>query len=162
KSSNVAAIKIAMQLGNARLSNYIERFGFGRRTGIELPAESRGLVRPLNEWTPTSVAAIPIGHEVGVTAVQVASPFGCIANGGEWVKPHMVSRVTTASGEVLDEQMPERRRVVTERTASTLKSMLEGVVLRGTGKAAQLSGYRAAGKTGTAQKINEQTGRYSQ
>ncbi|HMG37510.1 MAG TPA: penicillin-binding protein [Blastocatellia bacterium] len=162
KSSNVAAIKIAMQLGNDRLSNYIERFGFGRKTGLELPAESRGLVRPLGEWTPTSVAAVPIGHEVGVTAVQAAAAFACIANGGEWIQPHIVSRVTTASGEVLDEPMAERRRVVSEKTASTLKSMLEGVVLRGTGKAAQLSGYRAAGKTGTAQKINENTGRYSQ
>src|SRR5262249_58463959 len=127
--------------------------------GLELPAESRGLVRPLGEWTPTSVAAVPIGHEVGVTAVQAAAAFACIANGGEWIQPHIVSRVTTASGEVLDEPMAERRRVVSEKTASTLKSMLEGVVLRGTGKAAQLSGYRAAGKTRPPPNINENTRR---
>jgi cell division protein FtsI/penicillin-binding protein 2 len=162
KSSNVAAIKIGMMLGKERLASYIDQFGFGRKIGLELPAESRGLARPAAEWTPTSIAAIPIGHEIGVTAVQAAAAFACIANGGEWVQPHLVSRVTTSSGETLDVANPERRRVVTGQTAATLKGMLEGVVLKGTGKAARLNGYRAAGKTGTAQKINEATGRYWQ
>jgi len=162
KSSNVAAIKIAMMLGKERLASYIEQFGFGKKTGIELPAESRGITKPASDWTPTSIAAIPIGHEIGVTAVQAAAAFGCIANGGEWVQPHLVSRVTTNSGDPIDETRPEHRRVVSEHTATVLRSMLEGVVLRGTGKAAQVSGYRAAGKTGTAQKFIESTGRYSQ
>jgi cell division protein FtsI/penicillin-binding protein 2 len=162
KSSNVAAIKIGMKLGNERLASYIERFGFGRRTGIELPGESRGLFQPASEWGPTTIGSIPMGHEIGVTATQVAAAYACIANGGEWVKPHLVSRVTSSSGDVLDEHQPERRQVVSEATAATLKVMLEGVVVQGTGKAARMGGYRAAGKTGTAQKVDEVTGRYSQ
>ena len=161
KSSNVAAIKIGMQLGNERLAQYIERFGFGRRTGIELPAESRGLFQPVSEWGPTTIGSIPMGHEIGVTAVQAAAAYACIANGGEWVKPHLVSRVRSSSGDVLEEASAERRQVVSEATAATLKAMLEGVVIQGTGKAARMGGYRAAGKTGTAQKIDEATGRYS-
>jgi len=162
KSSNVAAIKIGMKLGNERLASYIERFGFGRRTGIELPAESRGLLQPVSEWGPTTIGSIPMGHEIGVTAVQAAAAYACIANGGEWVKPHIVSRVTSAAGEVLNEHQEEKRQVVSEATATTLKAMLEGVVVHGTGKAAQLGSYSAAGKTGTAQKVDEASGRYSQ
>ncbi|HWN98815.1 MAG TPA: penicillin-binding protein [Blastocatellia bacterium] len=161
KSSNVAAIKVGMMLGNERLARYIEQFGFGRRTGIELPAESRGLFRPASEWTPVTIGSIPMGHEIGVTALQTAAAYACIANGGEWLKPHMVSKVTTAYGDVIDEPHPESRQVVSQATAATLKSMLEGVVMQGTGKAARMGGYRAAGKTGTAQKIDEKTGRYS-
>jgi cell division protein FtsI/penicillin-binding protein 2 len=162
KSSNVAAIKIGMQLGNERLASYIERFGFGKRTGIELPGESRGLLQPVSDWGPTTIGSIPMGHEIGVTAVQAAAAYGCIANGGEWVKPHIVSRVTSSSGEVLNDHQPERRQVVSEATAATLKAMLEGVVVHGTGQAAQMGSYSAAGKTGTAQKIDESSGRYSQ
>lgn len=161
KSSNVAAIKIGMMLGNERLGRYIEQFGFGRRTGIELPAESRGLYRPPSEWSPVTIGSIPMGHEIGVTALQTAAAYASIANGGEWLKPHMVSKITTAYGDVIDEHHPERRRVVSAATANTLKSMLEGVVMQGTGKAAKMGGYRAAGKTGTAQKVDEKTGRYS-
>ncbi|HEY9231273.1 MAG TPA: penicillin-binding protein, partial [Blastocatellia bacterium] len=162
KSSNVAAIKIGMMLGNARLGRYIEAFGFGRRTGIELPAEARGLFRPASEWGPTSIGSIPMGHEVGVTAVQTAAAYACIANGGEYVGPHIVKRITDAAGNVIEEPPAERHRVVSQRTADTIKQMLEGVVMQGTGRAAQLGGYSAAGKTGTAQKIDEQTKRYSQ
>jgi cell division protein FtsI/penicillin-binding protein 2 len=161
KSSNVAAIKVGMMLGNQRLARYIEQFGFGRRTGIELPAESRGLFRPASEWTPVTIGSIPMGHEIGVTALQTAAAYACIANGGEWLKPHMVSKVTTTYGDVIEEYQPERRQVVSPATASTLKAMLEGVVMQGTGKAAKMGGYRAAGKTGTAQKVDEKTGRYS-
>ena len=162
KSSNVAAIKIGMQLGNERLASYIERFGFGKRTGIELPGESRGLLQPVSDWGPTTIGSIPMGHEIGVTAVQAAAAYGCIANGGEWVKPHIVSRVTSSAGEVLNDHQPERRQVVSEATAATLKAMLEGVVVHGTGQAAQMGSYSAAGKTGTAQKVDESSGRYSQ
>jgi cell division protein FtsI/penicillin-binding protein 2 len=163
KSSNVAAIKIGMMLGNERLARDIDKFGFGHRTGLELPAESRGLLQPVSEWGPTTIGSIPMGHEIGVTAVQAAAAYACIANGGEWVKPHLISKIVSSSGEVLDEYHPERRQVVSEATAATLKAMLEGVVAQGgTGKAARMGGYRAAGKTGTAQKIDEATGRYSQ
>ena len=162
KSSNVAAIKLGQRLGNARLASYIEAFGFGRRTGIELPAESRGILSPISEWTPSSIGSIPMGHEIGVTAVQAVAAFACIANGGEWVRPFLVKRVTSTSGELLEEPVTERRRVVSEATAATLGAMLEGVVVRGTGTQAQIAGYRAAGKTGTAQKVDEAAGRYSQ
>ncbi|MFL6212725.1 MAG: penicillin-binding protein [Blastocatellia bacterium] len=162
KSSNVAAIKIGMMLGNARLARYIEEFGFGRRTGIELPAEARGLFRPASEWGPTSIGSIPMGHEVGVTAVQAVAAYACIANGGEYVRPHIVKRITDAAGNAIEEAPVESRRVVSQHTADTIKQMLEGVVMHGTGKAAQVGGYSAAGKTGTAQKIDEQTKRYSQ
>jgi cell division protein FtsI/penicillin-binding protein 2 len=162
KSSNVAAIKLGQRLGNARLASYIEAFGFGRRTGIELPAESRGILSPVSEWTPASIGSIPMGHEIGVTAVQAVAAFACIANGGEWVRPVLVKRVNSSSGDLLEEPVTERRRVVSEATAETLSAMLEGVVVRGTGTQAQIAGYRAAGKTGTAQKVDEAAGRYSQ
>jgi stage V sporulation protein D (sporulation-specific penicillin-binding protein) len=162
KSSNVAAIKIGQRLGNERFGRYIEDFGFGRRTGIELPAEAAGVYRPPERWTPTTIGSIPMGHEIGVTAVQAVAAYATIANGGEWVRPHIVKRVTSSSGETLEEYQDERRQVVSLQTAATLTEMLEGVVLKGTGKAAQLGGYRAAGKTGTAQKIDEKTKRYSQ
>ena len=162
KSSNVAAIRLGQELGNHRLSSYIEAFGFGRRTGIELPAESRGILSPPTEWDQSSMGSIPMGHEIGVTAVQACAAFAAMANGGEWVRPTLVKRVTSSSGEILEEPSPERRRVVSEATAATLKAMLEGVVVKGTGKQAQVTGYRAAGKTGTAQKIDEASRRYSQ
>jgi cell division protein FtsI (penicillin-binding protein 3) len=134
KSSNVAAIKLGQRLGNERLASYIEAFGFGRRTGIELPAESRGILSPVSEWTPASIGSIPMGHEIGVTAVQALAAFACIANGGEWVRPGLVKRVSSSSGDLLEEPVTERRRVVSEATAATLAAMLEGVVVRGTGR----------------------------
>lgn len=161
KSSNPAAVRLAQQLGAERLARYTALFGFGQRTGIELPAESRGLLREVDQWDTTSIASIPMGHEVGVTAVQAAAAFAAIANGGELVKPHIISRITSSSGDVLEEHRRESRRVVSERTAAWLKDMLEGVVLHGTGKKASVTGYRAAGKTGTAQKFEEALGRYS-
>jgi cell division protein FtsI/penicillin-binding protein 2 len=161
KSSNVAAIKIAQRLGSSVLSRYIESFGFGRRIGVELPGESRGLLRPLEQWQPASIGAIPLGHEVGVTALQALAAFACIANGGEWVRPYVVSRVTSADGVTMIENRPELRRVVSQETADDLKLMLQAVVDNGTGKQAQVRGYRVAGKTGTAQQIDRRTGKYS-
>jgi cell division protein FtsI/penicillin-binding protein 2 len=161
KSSNIAAIKIGQRLGNERLARYIERFGFGRRTGIELPAESRGLYRPAEDWGPTTIGSIPMGHEIGVTALQAVAAFACIANGGEYITPYLVSEVTSASGELLEQHKSESYRVISEQTAAVLKKMLESVVIQGTGKRAQIGGYRAAGKTGTAQKVDETTRRYS-
>ena len=161
KSSNVAAIKLGLELRKDRLAKYIDRFGFGRRTGVELPGESRGLLRDYKEWEASSLGAIPMGHEIGVTAIQAVAAFAAIANGGEWVQPYLVSQVGTSPEEPPVEHKIEKRRVVREWTANSLKDMLEGVVIHGTGKLAGISGYRAAGKTGTAQKIDEATGRYS-
>jgi membrane peptidoglycan carboxypeptidase len=102
-----------------------------------------------------------MGHEIGVTALQAVAAFASIASGGEYIPPYIVSEVTSPSGEILEQHRSEPRRVVSEETAATLKKMLESVVIHGTGKRAQIGGYRAAGKTGTAQKVDETTGRYS-
>lgn len=153
KSSNIGAIRLGMKLGNERLARYIDLFGFGKTSKVELPGESRGIVRDVKKWQPTSIGSIPMGHEVSVTAVQAAAAFACIANGGVWVQPHIVKTTTSATGEIIAESQPETRRVVSPETAATLTRMLEGVVLRGTAKAAQMEGYTAAGKTGTAEKV---------
>jgi cell division protein FtsI/penicillin-binding protein 2 len=161
KSSNAAAIRVAQRLGNERLASYIEAFGFGRQTGVELPSETRGLLRPVSQWTPISIGAIPLGYEISVNAIQSVAAFATIANGGQRPQPFLVSKITAASGEVIEDRRPEMRRVVSQQTADSLKYMLEGVVIRGTGKRAQTGGYRAAGKTGTAEKLDPLTKRYS-
>jgi cell division protein FtsI/penicillin-binding protein 2 len=162
KSSNVAAIKLGLKLGNARLYDYIRRFGFGSRTGVELPGETAGLVRPVSKWQPTSIGSVPIGQEVGVTPVQMAAAYGSIANDGVRVAPHLVREVRDAEGRVVEQSQPESHRVVSEETARELRGMLEMVTLKGTARAAQLEGYTAAGKTGTAQKVDPKTHAYSQ
>jgi cell division protein FtsI/penicillin-binding protein 2 len=161
RSSNIAAIRIGQQLGKHTLARYISLFGFGRRTGIELPGESRGLLTEVSQWDSSTIGSIPMGYQIGVTAIQAVAAFGCIANDGEWVKPDLVSRATSAEGELVEEHQREARRVISARTAATLKEMLEGVVIHGTGKLAKMGPYSAAGKTGTAHKIDERTGRYS-
>jgi cell division protein FtsI (penicillin-binding protein 3) len=160
KSSDVGAIKLGLRLGAPKLYDYIRDFGFGALTGIDLPGESRGLLRPLEHWTVVSPASISMGQEVGVTAIQLISAMNSIANGGVWVRPHVVR------GFAKDEHLGstaqiQSRRVLQPTTAATMRSLLEGVVLEGTGPAARLDGYTAAGKTGTAQKIDPATGRYS-
>lgn len=153
KSSNVGAIRIGQRLGNERLAHYIDLFGFGKASRLELPGEAKGIVRPVKKWQPTSIGSIPMGHELTVTAVQAAAAFACVANGGVWVQPHIIRTQTSATGEITDEFQPTSHRVVSAETAATLTRMLEGVVLRGTAKAAQMDGYTAAGKTGTAEKV---------
>jgi cell division protein FtsI (penicillin-binding protein 3) len=161
KSSNIAAIKLGQRLGTKRLADYVNRFGFGKRTGVELPFESAGVLRNPKKWDESVLGSIPMGYGVGVTALQAVSAFGAIANGGESVKPFIVSQVTAQDGSILEQHNCERHRVVTQDTATTLKSMLEGVIMYGTGKRAKLGGYSAAGKTGTAHKIDPRTNRYS-
>ncbi|MCS6816032.1 MAG: transpeptidase family protein [Blastocatellia bacterium] len=161
QSSNIGTIQIALRVGAERLAQYIERFGFGRRTGVELPGEARGIVRPVRRWTPASVGAIAIGQEIGVTAIQMAAAMAAIANEGVWVQPHLVRAVRSRDGTVIKRTEPERRRVLSPTSARVLMRMLEGVVERGTGQLAQLSGYSAAGKTGTAQQFDPRTRRYS-
>lgn len=156
KSSNVAAIKIASRVGNEKFADYMFRFGFGRKTGIDLPAEAIGLVNPLSRWGSTSLASMAMGHEVGVTALQAVTAMASIANRGVWVQPHVVKKIVTGDPgqRLLWEAKPETRNVISERTANTIKGMLEDVVETGTARhAVQLAGYTAAGKTGTAQKV---------
>ncbi|MBA3439541.1 MAG: transpeptidase family protein [Pyrinomonadaceae bacterium] len=161
KSSNVAAIKLASRVGRERMYDYITRFGFGVRTGIELPGETPGLLRPVARWQPSSIASIAIGQEIGATPLQVAAAFGALANDGVRVAPHLVREVRHADGRVLRRTTPSEQRVTSVRTARALRGMLESVTVEGTAKRAQLSGYRAAGKTGTAQKIDPRTKAYS-
>ena len=163
-SSDVGAIKIAERLGAPKFYDYIHAFGFGTPTGVDLPGESRGLLRPLANWSPISIGAISMGQEVGVTPLQLISAVSAIANGGMLYKPHIVAEVrrgdTVLSREGL-QVASEPRRVIQPKTAATLRRLMEGVVLNGTGTRARLDGWTSAGKTGSAQKIDPNTGRYS-
>ncbi len=161
-SSDVGAIKIGLRLGAPKFYDYIRAFGFGQPTGVDLPGESRGKLRRLENWTPVSVGSISMGQEVGVTPVQMITAVSAIANGGLIVRPHVVRdlRRGTQVTEPPDSQRIPRR-VIKETTAASMRRMLEGVVLNGTGKLARLDGYTSAGKTGTAQKYDPATGRYS-
>ena len=153
RSSNVGAAKLGMRLGQERLHGALLRFGFGARTGIDLPAEIVGLVRDWQSWSGLSIGAISFGQEVGVTSIQMITAINVIASGGYRVRPHLVERLIDSSGELVRVSETTRTRVVTPETAAVVSSAFEGVVLRGTAKEAGLEGYRAAGKTGTAQKI---------
>src|SRR2546423_9195478 len=161
KSSNVAAIKLGLRVGDETMYDYITRFGFGSRTGIELPGETAGILRKVERWQPSSIGSIAIGQEVGVTPVQMVAAFGALANDGVRIAPHLIREVRNADGTVVYRAEPEQRRVLNAETAVTLRGMLEGVTLNGTAKKAQLDGYSAAGKTGTAQKIDPRTRAYS-
>jgi cell division protein FtsI/penicillin-binding protein 2 len=160
-SSNVGAIRLGLRLGSQRLADYIRRFGFGNPTGIDLPGEASGIVRPTGQWSQISIGSISMGQEVGVTAIQMLSAMAVIANEGQWVQPHLIRAIHSRPSDTLSETTPQTRRVINRKTARTLADMLEGVLLRGTGKLGQLGGYTAAGKTGTAQQIDPETGRYS-
>jgi len=163
-SSDVGAMKIALRLGAPRFYDYIRAFGFGSPTGVDLPGESRGLLERLQHWVPSSIGAISMGQEVGVTPLQMATAVSAVANGGLLYKPHTVQRFMRGE-QILPLSGPaspaEPRRVIRPETAATLRHLMEGVILHGTGKNARLDGWTAGGKTGTAQKIDPATGRYS-
>lgn len=161
KSSNVAAIKLGLRVGDPMMYDYIRRFGFGSKTGIELPGETVGILRKVERWQKSSIGSIAIGQEVGVTPVQMVAAFGALANNGVRFAPHLIREVRNAEGAVVYRAQPEQRQVISAETATALRGMLEGVTLRGTAKQAQLDGYSAAGKTGTAQKIDRRTRAYS-
>jgi cell division protein FtsI/penicillin-binding protein 2 len=161
KSSNVAAIKLGVRVGDPAMFDYIKLYGFGARTGVELPGETAGLLRSLNRWQPSSIGSIAIGQEIAVTPLQMAAAFATVANDGVRVAPHLVREIRSASGSSIYKPSPEQHRVISSETATALKGMLEGVTLNGTAKKAQLNGYSAAGKTGTAQKIDPKTRTYS-
>jgi cell division protein FtsI (penicillin-binding protein 3) len=159
-SSDVGAIKIGLRLGAPKFYEYIRAYGFGEATGVDLPGENKGLLRHVENWTAVSVGSISMGQEVGVTPLQMINAVSAIANGGLLYRPHVVLALRRGS-QVEQESQPQPRRVVRETTAAAMRAMLEGVVLNGTGTKAQLDGYTSAGKTGTAQKIDPATGRYS-
>jgi len=161
KSSNVGAIKLGLLVGNESMYEYMKRLGFGSRTGIDLAGESPGILRPLSRWQPSSIGSLAIGQEVGVTPLQMATAYSVLANGGTLVKPHLLRELRAPDGTVLFQAKPETRLALKPETTEALRGMFEGVTLRGTAKKAQLDGYTAAGKTGTAQKIDPRTHAYS-
>jgi len=152
-SSNVGAVKVGLNLGPDRFYRYIRKFGFGERTGIELPGEAGGLVRRTEKWSMVSNASMAIGQEIGVTPLQLIRAVNAIANGGVRIEPRIIDRVVDASGRTIyrpPQQPPVR--IVSEKTAAVLNEILKAVVARGTGQPAALTEHIVAGKTGTAQK----------
>jgi cell division protein FtsI (penicillin-binding protein 3) len=175
ESSQVVAIQLAERLGKDRFYQYIHAFGFGQKSDIELPGETRGLLKPPNRWQPTTIGSIPMGQEIGVTPIQLVTMASTIANGGVYLPPHIVLGKTSdqkgnpglvpaafhPEDKVPDTLPAGAHRVISTMTAAEMRSMMEGVVMSGTGTTAQLNGYSAAGKTGTAQKIDVRTRTYS-
>jgi len=162
-SSDVAAIKTGMKLGEERFDQYIRAYGFGSQTGIELPGESRGLKKPVNRWSKVSIGAMSMGQEIGVTAVQVVSMMSTIANDGVYTPPRIVAGELPPNGtpQPVVFHPAQQHRVISTMTAAQMKKLMEGVVLFGTARRAILDGYTVAGKTGTAQKVDATTGTYS-
>jgi len=179
-SSDVAAVKMALKVGPDKFYQYIRDFGFGQRTGAEMPGETRGLLQPVKRWGSSSIGSIAIGQEVGVTPIQLVTMVSTIANGGVYLPPHVLlpsqmegtgNGKTPAApqapqpfkpgGDVPNPLPAGAHRVLSTLTAAQMRKMMEGVVLYGTGKPAQLNGYSSGGKTGTAQKIDPATHLYS-
>jgi cell division protein FtsI (penicillin-binding protein 3) len=158
-SSNVCAIKTGMRVGKADFYAMIQKMGFGRRTGIELPAETAGIVRNPDKWNGDSLASMSIGYEIGVTPLQIAAAFATIANDGIRNQPHIIKEIRDSEGNIISATEPNQSQVVSRETAENLRLMLRQVVLSGTGKRAQLEGYSSAGKTGTAWKFDAKTKR---
>jgi len=152
-SSNVGAVKLGLRLGQQGLHKALKQFGFGSRTGIDLPGEIVGLVRDWEDWSGLSIGAISFGQEIGVTSIQILTAINAIANGGFLVRPTVVDRIIDENRNTVRTNRPESVQIMRPRTAEAVTEAFEGVILRGTGKRAALEGYRAAGKTGTAQKI---------
>jgi cell division protein FtsI (penicillin-binding protein 3) len=186
-SSDVAAVTLALKIGPDKFYDYIRSFGFGSKSGAELPGETRGLLRPVKKWSGSSIGSLAIGQEVAVTPLQLVSMVSTIANGGVYLPPHLLMagqfdagvngqkqgtiaqkpvQTPEASPFKLDGSLPNplpqgAHRVISEMTAAEMRKMMEGVVLYGTGRQAQLNGYSSGGKTGTAQKVDPATHLYS-
>ena len=155
KSSNIGAAKLALGVGEEKFYEYIRRFGFGERTGIELPGEINGVIRPPRLWSKISITRIPMGHEIGVTPLQMTVAMATIANQGKLIMPRIVKSVTAADGKLVSSLSPVvLRQVISPETAAQIGDALRGVVSdRGTAAAAAVPGFTIAGKTGTAQKV---------
>ena len=160
KSSNIGAAKLALTVGEQKFYEYIRRFGFGDRTGIELPGEIPGVIRPPQTWSKISITRIPMGHEVGVTPLQMTVAMATIANGGKLITPRIVKSITTEDGKTISAFSPVvLRQVVSPETAAQVGKALRGVVSdRGTAAAAAVPGFSISGKTGTAQKVDPKGG----
>ena len=162
ESSNVGTIKVALRLGKDRFYKYVTAFGFGRKTGIDLPGEIPGLLRDVRSWSGVSLGEIAIGQEIGVTPLQVAVAYSALANGGTLMTPYVVSEIVDREGKAGQKFTPHPLgRVISPETCAKVNAMLQRVVESGTGQKARVTGYRTAGKTGTAQKVDHKTGSYS-
>jgi len=154
-------VKIAQRLGPDKLYKYINLFGFNKKTGINLPGEATGILRPTSRWSKTSMSALPIGQEVGVTAIQMACAIAAIGNGGVLLEPRIVDKIIDEKGALIKEFKPRGvRRVLSRETCAKMQEVLKMVVNTGTGTRAAVLGYSAAGKTGTGQRL-EADGSYS-
>ena len=160
-SSDVGIIKLGLRLGDARFADYIERMGFGKISEIDLPGEERGLTKPASRWSRVSVGAISMGQEIATTPLQIVNLMSAVANGGILYRPFVVRSVEDRDGKILRETHPSGRRVMLHETALLLQDALEAVVKDGTAQSAQIPGFTAAGKTGTAQKVDPETRTYS-
>ncbi|CAN5553345.1 penicillin-binding protein [soil metagenome] len=157
KSSNIGAAKLAMGIGEQKFYEYIRRFGFGQRTGVELPGEERGIANPPQSWSKISITRIPMGHEIAVTPLQMTTAMAVIANGGKLVTPRIIKSITDAEGRQIADAAPtELRQVVSSEVAAQVSAALKDVVSeRGTARLAAVPFFAVAGKTGTAQKVRE-------
>ncbi len=154
RSSNIGTVKVAQRLGGQRVYNYAHHFRFGMRTGIDLPGEAPGYLKPVRKWSKVSISAVPIGQEVTVTALQLVGAMSAIANDGIYMKPIVVKYVKDGKEQIIKEHKSEiLDRVISEKTAARLRAILQGVVDNGTGKKAAIKGITVGGKTGTAQKV---------
>jgi len=158
-SSNIGAAKLGLQLGENRLYDYARRFGFGQKTGIALTGEISGLLSPPQHWSKLEITRIPMGQSVAVTPLQMVMAMACVANNGKLMKPMIVSQITDPTGRVVATFSPEvERQVVTPETCRKVIPALQDVVAAGTAKSAVVPGFKVAGKTGTAQKIDPKGG----
>ncbi len=160
KSSNIGAAKLALSVGDQKFYEYIRRFGFGEQTGIELPGEISGRIRSPQFWSKISITRIPMGHEIGVTPLQMTVAMAAIANGGKLITPRIVKSIATDEGKTISSLSPVvLRQVISPQTARQIGDALRGVVSdRGTAAAAAIPGFTIAGKTGTAQKVDPKGG----
>lgn len=168
KSSNVGTLMLADRLGEERYNDYLKRFGIGQPTGVELPNESAGQLPPLEQWSGGTFANLPIGQGMSMTTLQMAGIYQALANDGERIQPRIVDSITGPDGKVQDLPEPQRVQVVSPETAKTTVDMFRAVtqsdptgVQSGTGVGGAIPGYQTSGKTGTAQKVNPDTGAYS-
>lgn len=154
KSSNIGTVKISQRMDPAVYESYVERFGFGKQTGIDLPGEAPGFIRTYKQWSKTSPYNVPIGQEIMVTALQMTVAMDVIANGGNLVKPYILEKIEDSAGVIIKENKPfVRAQVIRPEVAETMRRVLMRVVEEGTGKSAKINGITAGGKTGTAQKV---------
>jgi cell division protein FtsI (penicillin-binding protein 3) len=162
ESSNVGTLMVAQKVGPQSFFDYLKKFGLGEKTGVELPGESAGLLPDISTWSDSTFANLPIGQGVAMTSLQLALMYQTIANNGQRIPARIVQSVTNPDGSLTQTPQPAAVQVVSPKTAQTVKTMLESVMLKGgTGTKAAIPGYRVAGKTGTAQQPDPTTGRYS-